>query len=104
MATNWLRITHQDETIQLSWQREQSAPRSAPPVTFEHPFDEDWAMLPMSQYGSVSAKNLKLRRLGSHCVGRVSRLVRAASPLGRSKWRLRNETQHFRGFVGLRFA
>ncbi|MEH2006950.1 hypothetical protein [Nostoc sp.] len=24
---------------------------------------------------------------GSHCVGRVPRLVRVASPLGRSKWR-----------------
>ncbi|MBD2495287.1 hypothetical protein [Nostoc sp. FACHB-280] len=40
MAQNWLRITHQDDKIQLSWQREQSAPRSAPPVTFEHPFNE----------------------------------------------------------------
>ncbi|MBU7586503.1 MAG: CHAT domain-containing protein [Nostoc sp. TH1S01] len=40
MAQNWLRITHQDDKIQLSWQREQSVPRSAPPVTFEHPFDE----------------------------------------------------------------
>ena len=36
-----------------------------------------------------------LRRLGSHCVGRLCRLVRAASPLGRSMWRLRNKTQLF---------
>ncbi|QSJ20672.1 tetratricopeptide repeat protein [Nostoc sp. UHCC 0702] len=41
MVENWLRITHQDDKIQLSWQREQSAPRSAPPITFEHPFDEE---------------------------------------------------------------
>ncbi len=41
MAQNWLRITHQDDKIQLSWQRGLSAPRSAPPVTFEHPFDEE---------------------------------------------------------------
>ncbi|MBD2299509.1 tetratricopeptide repeat protein [Nostoc sp. FACHB-190] len=40
MAQNWLRITHQEDKIQLSWQREQSAPRSASPVTFEHPFNE----------------------------------------------------------------
>lgn len=41
MARNWLRITHQDDKIQLSWQRGLSAPRSAPPVLFEHPFDEE---------------------------------------------------------------
>ncbi|MEO1376169.1 MAG: CHAT domain-containing protein [Cyanobacteria bacterium J06635_10] len=41
MARNWLRITHQDDNIQLSWQRGLSAPRSAPPVLFEHPFDEE---------------------------------------------------------------
>jgi tetratricopeptide (TPR) repeat protein len=41
MAQNWLRITHQDDKIQLSWQRGLSAPRFAPPVTFEHPFDEE---------------------------------------------------------------
>ncbi|BAU04462.1 tetratricopeptide repeat protein [Tolypothrix sp. PCC 7601] len=41
MAQNWLRITHQDGKIQLSWQRGLSAPRSAPPVSFEHPFDEE---------------------------------------------------------------
>jgi tetratricopeptide (TPR) repeat protein len=41
MAQNWLRITHQNDKIQLSWQRGLSAPRSAPPVTFEHPFDEE---------------------------------------------------------------
>ncbi|RUT03938.1 hypothetical protein DSM106972_048520 [Dulcicalothrix desertica PCC 7102] len=41
MAPNSLRITHQDDKIQLSWQTGQSAPRSAPPVIFEHPFDEE---------------------------------------------------------------
>ncbi len=44
----------------------------------------------------LSLVRISLRRLGSHCVGRLCRLVRAASPLGRSKWRLRNETQYFR--------
>ncbi|MBD2734531.1 hypothetical protein H6H03_11505 [Nostoc paludosum FACHB-159] len=29
MATNWLRITHQSETIQLSWQRGYENPRLA---------------------------------------------------------------------------
>jgi tetratricopeptide (TPR) repeat protein len=41
MAQNWLRITHQDDKIQLSWQQGLFAPRSAPPVNFEHPFDEE---------------------------------------------------------------
>ncbi len=41
MAQNWLRITHQDNKIQLSWQRGLSAPRSAPSVTFEHPFNQE---------------------------------------------------------------
>ena len=40
MAKNCLRIIHQVETIQLSWQRGQSAPRFASAVTFEHPFDK----------------------------------------------------------------
>ncbi|MEG5038925.1 MULTISPECIES: tetratricopeptide repeat protein [unclassified Microcoleus] len=39
MAENSLRINHVDDSIQLSWQRGNSMPRSAPPVTFEHPFD-----------------------------------------------------------------
>lgn len=41
MVQNWLRITHQNDKIQLSWQRRQTAPRVAPSVTFEHPFDEE---------------------------------------------------------------
>ena len=41
MTPNLLRITHQDDKIQLSWQRGQSAPRSTPPITFEHPFDKE---------------------------------------------------------------
>ncbi len=40
MAKNCLRITHQEQTIQLSWQRGQAAPRFAHPVAFEHPFDK----------------------------------------------------------------
>jgi hypothetical protein len=40
MARNWLRITHQGDAIQLSWQRGQAAPRSAPAVAFQHPFDK----------------------------------------------------------------
>ena len=40
MAKNCLRITHQGETIQLSWQRGQGAPRFADTVKFEHPFDK----------------------------------------------------------------
>ncbi|WP_293336873.1 tetratricopeptide repeat protein [Microcoleus sp. CAWBG58] len=39
MAQNSLRINHIDDSIQLFWQRGNSAPRFAPPVTFEHPFD-----------------------------------------------------------------
>ncbi len=39
MAQNSLRINHDTDSIQLSWQRGNSMPRSAPPVTFEHPFD-----------------------------------------------------------------
>ncbi|WP_265270320.1 hypothetical protein [Nostoc sp. KVJ3] len=40
MATNWLRITHQNDKIQLSWQRGYENPRLAPAVTFQQPFDE----------------------------------------------------------------
>lgn len=40
MARNWLRVNHVANTIQLSWQRGQSSPRSAPEVPFQHPFDE----------------------------------------------------------------
>ncbi|MEH2250063.1 CHAT domain-containing protein, partial [Nostoc sp.] len=41
MATNWLRITHHDETIQLFWQRGYENPRLAPEVPFQQPFDEE---------------------------------------------------------------
>ncbi len=41
MATNWLRITHQSETIQLSWQRGYENPRLAPEVPFQQPFDKE---------------------------------------------------------------
>jgi len=40
MARNYLRINHEGDSIQLSWQRGQSNPRPAPSVTFTHPFDE----------------------------------------------------------------
>ncbi len=40
MARNCLRINHQGDSIQLSWQRGQSNPRPAPSVTFTHPFDK----------------------------------------------------------------
>lgn len=39
MAENSLRINHDADSIRLSWQRGNSMPRSADPVTFEHPFD-----------------------------------------------------------------
>ncbi|MBE9210660.1 tetratricopeptide repeat protein [Nostoc sp. LEGE 06077] len=41
MAQNWLRITHQDDKIQLSWQRGYKSPRFASEVTFQQPFDEE---------------------------------------------------------------
>ncbi|MEI2582106.1 CHAT domain-containing protein [Scytonema sp. PRP1] len=40
MAKNCLRITHQGDTVQLSWQRGQAAPRFADVVEFEHPFNQ----------------------------------------------------------------
>jgi len=39
MAENYLRINHEGDSIQLSWQRGRAASRNAPPVTFAHPFD-----------------------------------------------------------------
>ena len=43
MAQNRLLITHNGDTIQLSWQRGQTNPRFASPVPFQHPFDENGA-------------------------------------------------------------
>jgi tetratricopeptide (TPR) repeat protein len=40
MAKNCLRINHEGDSIQLSWQRGHSNPRPAPSVTFTHPFDK----------------------------------------------------------------
>lgn len=40
MARNCLRINHEGDSIQLSWQRGQANPRPAPSLTFTHPFDE----------------------------------------------------------------
>ena len=39
MAENYLRINHDGDFIQLSWQRGRAASRNAPSVTFAHPFD-----------------------------------------------------------------
>lgn len=40
MRRNCLRINHEGDSIQLSWQRGQANPRPAPSVTFTHPFDK----------------------------------------------------------------
>ena len=40
MAKNSLQITHEGNSIQLSWQRGQANRRTAPAVSFEHPFDK----------------------------------------------------------------
>ncbi|WP_414553163.1 CHAT domain-containing protein, partial [Anabaena sp. CCY 0017] len=40
MAKNCLQITHEGNSIQLSWQRGQANRRTASAVPFEHPFDE----------------------------------------------------------------
>jgi len=39
MAKNRLLVNHEQDSIQLSWQLGQAAPRFAPAVPFEHPFD-----------------------------------------------------------------
>ena len=41
MAKNRLVITHENNTIRLSWQRGQENPRFADAVPFQHPFDEE---------------------------------------------------------------
>ncbi len=41
MAQNWLRITHQNDKIQLSWQRGYESPRFASEVAFQQPFDKE---------------------------------------------------------------
>ncbi|WP_409880820.1 MULTISPECIES: tetratricopeptide repeat protein [unclassified Nostoc] len=41
MVQNWLRITHQDDKIQLSWQRGYESPRFASEVVFQQPFDKE---------------------------------------------------------------
>lgn len=40
MPKNRLTINHFDDSIQLSWQRGEAAPRSSSPIPFEHPFDK----------------------------------------------------------------
>ncbi|MCL6752634.1 CHAT domain-containing protein, partial [Nostoc sp. CCCryo 231-06] len=78
MATNWLRITHQSETIQLSWQRGYENPRLAPAVTFQQPFDEenaaelrwyleDYLKFPYGIFPDNAAKiEQKLQHWGQH--------------------------------------
>ena len=39
MAENRLLVNHEQDSIQLSWQPKQAAPRFAPAIPFEHPFD-----------------------------------------------------------------
>ncbi|QMS90216.1 tetratricopeptide repeat protein [Nostoc edaphicum CCNP1411] len=41
MAQNWLQITHQNDKIQLSWQRGYEIRRLAPEVAFQQPFNEE---------------------------------------------------------------
>ncbi|WP_334728868.1 tetratricopeptide repeat protein [Nostoc sp.] len=41
MAQNWLRITHQNDKIQLSWQRGYESPRFASEVAFQQPFNKE---------------------------------------------------------------
>ncbi|MEH2199516.1 tetratricopeptide repeat protein [Nostoc sp.] len=78
MATNWLRITHQSETIQLSWQRGYENPRLAPAVPFQQPFDEenaaelrwyleDYLKFPYGIFPDNAAKiEQKLQHWGQH--------------------------------------
>lgn len=40
MAKNHLVVNHIEDSIQLFWQRGQNMPRSAPPISFENPFDQ----------------------------------------------------------------
>ncbi|MEH2083994.1 MAG: tetratricopeptide repeat protein [Nostoc sp.] len=78
MATNWLRITHQSETIQLSWQRGYENPRITPAVPFQQPFDEekaaelrwyleDYLKFPYGIFPDNAAKiEQKLQQWGQH--------------------------------------
>ncbi|MEH2301891.1 MAG: hypothetical protein V7K88_23625 [Nostoc sp.] len=78
MVTNWLRITHHDETIQLSWQRGYESPRLAPEVSFQEPFDqenaaelrwylEDYLKFPYGIFPDNAAKiEQKLQQWGQH--------------------------------------
>jgi len=39
MVKHRLQVSHDQDSIQLFWQRCQTMPRSAPPIQFSHPFD-----------------------------------------------------------------
>ncbi|MFB2920574.1 hypothetical protein [Aerosakkonema funiforme] len=51
MAKNRLTITHENDTIRLSWQRGQESTRFADAVPFQHPFDEE-ALMPHFSHNS----------------------------------------------------
>lgn len=67
MTRNCLRIHHERDSIQLFWQRGQAAPRSAPAVAFQHPFEkqaltdlrwylEEYLSFPYGIYSDNAAK------------------------------------------------
>ncbi|MEH2196343.1 MAG: CHAT domain-containing protein, partial [Nostoc sp.] len=78
MAQNWLRITHQNDKIQLSWQRGYESPRFASEVGFQQPFDEenaaelrwyleDYLKFPYGIFPDNAAKiEQKLQQWGQH--------------------------------------
>ncbi|MEH2346590.1 MAG: tetratricopeptide repeat protein [Nostoc sp.] len=78
MAQNWLRITHQNDKIQLSWQRGYENPRFASEVGFQQPFDEenaaelrwyleDYLKFPYGIFPDNAAKiEQKLQHWGQH--------------------------------------
>ncbi|WP_334923965.1 tetratricopeptide repeat protein [Nostoc sp.] len=78
MAQNWLRITHQDYKIQLSWQRGYESPRFASEVAFQQPFDkenaaelrwylEDYLKFPYGIFPDNAVKiEQKLQQWGQH--------------------------------------
>ncbi|ACC79257.1 tetratricopeptide repeat protein [Nostoc punctiforme] len=78
MAQNWLRITHQNDKIQLSWQRGYENPRFASEVAFQQPFDkenaaelrwylEDYLKFPYGIFPDNAVKiEQKLQHWGQH--------------------------------------
>ena len=103
MAKNCLRITHQGENIQLSWQRGQVAPRLADAVKLEHPFDkealtdlrwylEDYLRLPYGIFPDEAAKiEQKLQTWGEELFNLVFRSSKG----------FRSAIKFFSGFTNL---